>query len=115
MIEHPDIQQCQRSAQAFGYTAVSRAGFGYSGGVIMGKNYSSRIILQGPDCNLARVDSGAIEGAEEQVFAAHYPMLAVQEQATEHFAAPAPQVQVQEAARSAGLLSTSPAHSACKA
>ena len=63
MVQQPNIHQRQGFAQALRDAAVCITGLTDSGGVIVGQNQGSRIVLQGPFDHFPWMDTGSVNGA----------------------------------------------------
>lgn len=85
MIQHPHIDQRQGVLQARGEQTVGLAGFGDTGGVVVGEDDGGGVMGEGALDHLAGVDAGAVDGAVEQGFEGQHPVAGVEEQAAEDF------------------------------
>lgn len=99
VIEHADIEQPQGRLEPLRDTPVRAAWLGDAGRVVVSEDDRRGAVLQGAHGYLPGVHRGAIEGAEEQIFAAQKPVLAVEEQTGEYLAAAGGEVVLQKEPR----------------
>ena len=98
MVQHSYIQEGKCRAQALCNPAVSTAGLCHTRWMVVGKNHCGGLVLQCPDGDLPGIHGGTVERTEKQVLATQNPVLAVQEQAAEHFPIMATKMILQKAA-----------------
>ncbi|MFM2005544.1 MAG: hypothetical protein RLZZ09_1199, partial [Pseudomonadota bacterium] len=84
VIQHPDIHQIQRLLEPLSDEAVSLAGFGNAGGMIVGEDDGRRIVGQRSFDHFAGIHASAVDGAAEQFAKLDHPVLIVQQQAGEY-------------------------------
>jgi len=81
VIEHADVHQLQRLAQATRDELIGMAGFGDAGRVVVSEDDGGRVARQRLLDHLARMNTGAIDGAAKQFFERDEPMAVIQVQA----------------------------------
>lgn len=85
VVQHPDVEKAQSLLQALGDLAVSFAGLGVSAWVVMEKDDSRSVQIQGALGDHPRVHLAAVDGAEEEMFDCQDLVLDVQEDDPEDF------------------------------
>ena len=78
VIEHPNFNKIERSAQTFRYAAICSRWFSDSGRVVMRENHSGRIQLQASAQDFPWINTGTIYRAEKHFFISDQTMLVVQ-------------------------------------
>src|SRR6056297_2014546 len=96
VIQHADIDECERVPESPGDHFVGLAGLGDAGGVIMRQDQRGGILRQGALDDLARVDAGAVDGAAEQFLEKNHAVAVVQVQAAEHLVRQVPETRPEE-------------------
>lgn len=85
VVQHPDIEKCQRLRQAIGDLAVSFAWLRVAAWVIVEKDDGSSVQIQGALGDYSGMNIAAVDGAEEEMFGCQNLVLDVQEDDPEDF------------------------------
>src|SRR5580698_7722215 len=83
VIEHTDVDQLQRLAQAARDELIGMAGLGDSGGVVVREDDGGRVAGECLLHHLARMHAGAVDGAAKQFLESDQPVPVVQVQTAE--------------------------------
>ncbi len=85
VIQHPDVEKCQRLRQAIGDLLICIAWLRIAARVIVEKDDGSGVQLEGALGDHPRVHLAAVNGAEEEMFGCQDVMLGVEEDDPEDF------------------------------
>jgi len=92
VIEHPDIEQRERIAQATRDELIGLARLGDPGRVVVRKDHCGRVVRERLPHDFTRVHAGAVDGAAEEFVEGDQTMPAVEMQAAEHLVWPVAQL-----------------------
>ena len=80
MIQYPGADHVQSILEGGGQGAISLAGLGVAGGMIVNHNDGRGVVLQGYLDHFPRVHTGSIQRASKQLPEAYYPVFGIEQQ-----------------------------------
>ena len=95
MVEHADVDQCQRLPEALGDADIGLAGFADTGRMVVREDHRCGIVGERLLDHFARVDAGAIDGAAEHFAQRDHAVAVVEHQAGEDFVLVVAQLRLQ--------------------
>ena len=85
VIERPDVDERERLLQRLGQELIGTAGLGHARRMVVRKDHRRGIARERGLDDFARINAGLRERAAEEFVGGEQPVLAVEEQADEHF------------------------------